>query len=76
VGERPKAGQKLNREEESQKGSLKVGRAKDRRAKGTFCPGPEVLHGASEGSWQKKEKKKGEKRKGSSSRAHFSSVRL
>jgi len=52
VGERSKAGQKLNR-----KRNLRAGRAKDRRAKGTFFPGPGIL----QKEWGKKKEKEKKK---------------
>jgi len=47
--------------EESQKRSLKADGAKDRGAKGTLCPGPEILYGAAEGSRKKKKEKERKK---------------
>ena len=44
--------------EESQKRSLKAGRAKGRGAKETFCPGPEFYTGSGRVSGKRTEKKK------------------
>ena len=58
AGERSKPGQKLNMKVESQERRLKVSRAKDRRAKGTFFPGPGILHAARKGRRKKKKQER------------------
>ena len=68
VGERSKAGQKLNRKRGISETKV---RAKEREAKGAFCPVPGISRGVPESTRKKNEKKK-RKRKRSLPRVHLS----